>query len=153
MQQESTSRIGAVEFAGAFEPAEREFLAAQFGTCRFDLLARSAADPRLALVTWSPAPGGSGSRGTDPLFLAPQRATYVLDGAGRAPGGIALVRVDTTRDLEARYPGHFPGVRLHVSWRDRVRRWWPAAVPGLLAAGFAVWLAAVVQSCRAAGSG
>ena len=153
--QTARSVAGTVEFAGAFQPAEREFLAAQFGRCRFELLARSARGPKLARVAWSAAAERVRS-GPSPLFVAPRRAAYVLDGAGSsAPGagGWALVRVDGNADLEARYPGHFPGVHLHVSWRDRMRRWWPGALPGLIVAGFAVWLAAVVQSCRTGAAG
>ena len=160
--QAPSVRAGNVEIAGAFDAAEREFLAAQFGRCRFELLARSAHEPKVALVAWSAAPAGIARGGPSPLFAPPQQATYVLDGTGGSAtsggpgaaataGGMALVRVESSADLEARYRGHFPGVRLQVSWWQKVRRLWPGALPGIMVAGFAVWLAAVAQTCRAAG--
>ena len=146
--------IGGVRFEGAFRPSEREYLAAQFGACAFRLLARSAQGAELALVEWEagPPPGG----GPSPLSGLPRRATYVLDasaageaGAGAGPwGGLQLERVDSPRDLAARYPGHFPDARLRQDWRDRLRRALQDVWPALMVAVATIWVLAVVWACR-----
>jgi hypothetical protein len=139
-------RIGSVELAGAFRPEEREFLAAQFGSCRLELLARSVRDERVALVAWRPT-APLVSRGPRPLFGAPGQATYVLDGSAGAasaagPGaGLTLARVDSTGELNARYPGHFPGVRIKTAWRERLRRLWHGATPAVILALAVLWAA------------
>lgn len=169
-----SSRVGSVEFGGAFEPGEREYLGAQFGRCRFELLARSAREPRLLLVLWQvaqPRPAG----GPSPLFSPPARAVYVLDRSeSHGPDGAsttspvstasasatspdaqarpepALVRIDSEVDLENRYPGHFAGVQLgthlHRPWWQRVGRALRGAVPGPPGAWIMLGLAIWVAS-------
>lgn len=161
--EDQRQQIGSVEFRGAFQAAEREFLAGQFGQCRFELLARSVHDSGLALVAWQAA-GGGGGAGPRPLRSAPLRAVYVLDGnaladTAAAPGSArgrqarqagALARVDSTQELEARHPGHFPGIRLDVPFWDRLRRALRGALPIVIVAVLAIWLAVVISMLRAA---
>jgi hypothetical protein len=145
-----TVDVDGVRFEGAFRPVEREFLAAQFGACRFRLLARSALTPDLALVEWEGAP--LPSTGPRPIVSAPRRATYVLDAAagvtGRDWSGLRLEPVVGGADLAARFPGHFPAVRIRVDWRDRLRRAVRDVWPALMLAVATLWVLAVVWSCR-----
>jgi hypothetical protein len=161
------THIGSVEFAGAFEPAEREYLAGQFSRCRFELLARSVQDPKIVVVAWLATLGRSAG-GPSPLYAAPVRATYVLDGnalseepapaqaagsgawtaGGRRGAAAALVRINDTRELEARFAGHFPGVQVSVPWWDRVRCAFRRAMPGVIAGVLALWLALVLWVWR-----
>jgi hypothetical protein len=155
-------QIGSVEFRGGFQPAEREFLAGQFSQCRFELLARSVYDSRLALVAWQTGGGDSGA-GPRPLRSAPARAVYVLDGnvlaeAAAAPGTArgrqarqagALIRVDSSRELEARHPGHFPGARVDVSFWERLRRAVRGAMPIAIVVVLTIWVAIVISLLRA----
>ncbi|MBI3973821.1 MAG: hypothetical protein HY332_21295 [Chloroflexi bacterium] len=152
-----TRRIGTVELAGDFTPVERELLAAQFGECRLELLARSQLEPRVALFRWTAVPSDLGRSGPSPLAAAPARATYVLHPPGLAaePAGaerparhieLLLTRVDNTRGLQARFPGHFPDVSIAPSWRQRLRRWWFRAIPALIVIGLALWLALALRN-------
>jgi hypothetical protein len=150
-------QIGSVAFAGAFEAVEREYLARQFSICRFEMLARSKLDARVALISWAPAlpPGG----GASPLYAAPKRATYVLDGnalaaeanapnRGQPTATGALTRVDSTAELHRRFAGAFPDARVSVSWWDRVRQAFRGALPGIIAAVVALWLAIAIWIFR-----
>ena len=151
-------------FEGAFTPQEREFLAGQFSRCRWELLARSALDDRIALVRWQPLARGKPA-GPRPLFAAPTYATYVLDlSAGRGdppgrPGGPAtraggrspgLLRVDDTAALTASYADHFPGAHVKTPGWLRLRRAWHRAIPLLIAVLAATWLALVWWQMRGA---
>jgi hypothetical protein len=166
----SVRHIGTVEFVGDFQPVEREFLAGQFSDCRFELLARSALSPHLALVMWHGA-APAASRGPSPLSAAPRQAAYVLatgdeameqlgadHGAAsggvrsragrRGPAGPALARVDSDGDLHARFRDHFPSVRLRLPFWDRVRRGWRGWLPGLLVLVVAGWLVSLAWALR-----
>lgn len=110
-----------VRFEGDFTAQEREFLGGQFGGCTFDLVARSRQQPGLALVRWSPVGAVARRGGTPgPLFAPPAEAHYVLDTGG--PSEPRLDRMDHTRDLEATFPGHFPGVEIRASLWARLTR-------------------------------
>jgi hypothetical protein len=141
-----------VRFEGDFRPTEREFLASQFGDCRFRLLARSVLGAPLALVEWEGAPVRGA--GPQPLAGAPRRATYVLDGAaaggptGVAWSGMRLDRVDGPGELATRFPGHFPDARLTEDWRDRLNRAVKDVWPALMLVVASVWLLAVLWACR-----
>jgi hypothetical protein len=145
-----TVDVDGVRFEGAFRPVEREFLAAQFGACRFRLLARSALTPDLALVEWEGAP--LPPTGPRPIVATPRRATYVLDSAagvtGRAWSGLRLEPIVGGADLASRFPGHFPAVRVRQDWRDRLRRAVQDVSPALMLAVATLWVLALVWSCR-----
>jgi hypothetical protein len=62
----------------------------------------------------------------------------------------ALTRVDSSQELEARHPGHFPGVRLHIPLWDRLRRALRGALPIAIVVVLSIWLGIVVSMLRAA---
>jgi hypothetical protein len=80
-------------FAGDFTPEERALLTSQFSRCRFELIRRSTADPRCAIVAWTAAAVAPSPRGPAPLRSLPRAAVYVLRGD-------SLSRVATRDALE-----------------------------------------------------
>jgi hypothetical protein len=135
---DATVRIGTVTFEGAFEEAERSYLASEFGSCRLDLVARSTSDPHVSLVRWQADSAPGPRRGPSPLFAPPQRAYYVLSMAGGAAVTAArwrdpamhLERIDDSGTLATRYPGHFPEGLIERSWHERVRGAWRRVLRG-----------------------
>jgi hypothetical protein len=157
-------RSSAPLFEGDFTAPERALLERQFSHCRFELIARSVVDDRIAVIRWQPLPGGRGG-GPAPLVAPPTAATYVID-LGETPPGVAgaggagtalnrpagpgtsLSRVDSTAALEARYPGHFPGVQIKTPGWLRLRRLWFRAIPLLIVVLAAAWIAIVLWQAR-----
>jgi hypothetical protein len=151
-------------FEGDFTAPERALLARQFSRCRFELIARSIIDDRIAVIRWQPLPGRRGG-GPAPLVAPPTVATYVIDlsetpagaswvaGAGgvidRPVGAAASVLpVESTAALEARYPGHFPGVQVKTPGWLRLRRLWFRAIPLLIILLAAIWITLVLWQAR-----
>jgi len=147
--------VDGVRFEGDFRPQEREFLAAQFGACRFRLLGRSVLGAPLALLEWEGTP--LRSSGPRPLAGSPRQAIYVLNAAaaggpsGVAWSGMRLERVDGPGELATRFPGHFPDARLTQGWRDRLGRAARDVWPALMLVVASVWLLAVFWACRPLG--
>jgi hypothetical protein len=151
-------------FDGDFTTPERTLLERQFSGCRFELIARSAIDDRIALIRWRPLVRGNG-RGPAPLVVPPTATTYVVDlsetparsggavGVGRAihrsvGPATGLFRVDSTSALEARYPGHFPGVQVNTPGWLHLRRLWLRAIPLLIVSLAVVWIFLVLWQAR-----
>ncbi len=105
-----TDRDSQVAFAGEFAPAEREYLAAQFSHCRFELIRRSGASAGTVVVAWSAAAAlHRGARqGPGPLRGVPASAVYVLRG-GEHP---TLTRVRTRDELAREFGDPLEGVAL-----------------------------------------
>ncbi len=153
-----TTRAGSVEFAGAFEAVERAILAEQFSQCRFELLARSARDPRVALVRWQRGPAILGTGAPAPVIGPPRTALYVLDRSeARASASrpndrdATLVPVQSMADLRTGYPGHFddvPVAQVRLPWWERLARSWPRWLPMLMVVVAAIWLAALLSLWR-----
>lgn len=97
-----------IQFSGDFTPEERQYLATQFSQCRFQLVRRSQADPKRALVTWTAAAAlrQGASQGPGPLRGVPQVAAYVL-GSNQPP---SLVRVQSRDDLAREFGDRLEGV-------------------------------------------
>lgn len=152
------THAGSIEFAGAFEAVERAILAEQFSQCRFELLARSTRDPRIALVRWQRGPAMLGRGSPAPVIGPPRTALYVLDrsetrASATRPDerGATLVPVQGEADLRAAYPGHFEGIALaqaHLPWWERLARSWPRWLPLLMVVVVAIWLAALLSLWR-----
>ena len=99
-------------YSGAFAAAERAYLDTCFGACSIALVARSRHDTGLALIHWQAV--AAMVAGGQPLSTAPTAAYYVLDCSGE--GEPRLERIDDSRQLEARYPDHFPPMRIRRPW-------------------------------------
>ncbi|MDE2992758.1 MAG: hypothetical protein OXU67_02645 [Chloroflexota bacterium] len=132
-------------YSGAFAAAERAYLDTCFGACSIALVARSRHDTGLALIHWQ---AGTGMvAGGQPLSTAPTAAYYVLDCSGE--GKPRLERIDDSRQLEARYPDHFPPMRIRRPWTRRLWEWLQAPSRGLILLAVLVWLIIVLLVLRA----
>ena len=105
-----TDRDSQVAFAGEFAPAEREYLAAQFSHCRFELIRRSDGDASTAVVTWLAAAAlhRGMEQGPGSLRGIPETAVYLLRG-GKRP---TLTRVGTREELAREFGDPLEGVAL-----------------------------------------
>ena len=132
-------------YSGTFAAAERAYLDTCFGACSIALVARSRCDTGLALIHWEA--GAAMVAGGRPLSTAPTAAYYVLDCSGE--GEPRLERIDDSRQLEARYPDHFPPMRIRRPWTRRLWEWLQAPSRGLILLAVLVWLIIVLLVLRA----
>ncbi len=132
-------------YSGAFAAAERAYLDTCFGACSIALVARSRHDTGLALIYWQAV--AAMVAGGQPLSTAPTAAYYVLDCSGE--GEPRLERIDDSRQLEARYPDHFPPMRIRRPWTRRLWEWLQAPSRGLILLAVLAWLIIVLLVLRA----
>ncbi len=85
---------GGLELAGAFSPAERDYLATQFSRCRIELLGRAPRNPSQAVIAWHATGETFNRRGPGPLLgtSMPRRAVYVLHVEAAGDGRLVPIR-------------------------------------------------------------
>ncbi|MAG37315.1 MAG: hypothetical protein CL878_13860 [Dehalococcoidia bacterium] len=142
-QQDANPRMPS--YSGAFAATERAYLDTCFGACRIGLVERSRRDSGLVLIHWQA--GGGMSAGGQPLSTAPTEAYYVLDCSGE--GEPTLERIDDSRQLETRYPEHFPPVQFRRPWTRRLWERLQSPSRRLILLAALAWLVIVLLVLRA----